>query len=91
MKSLFAQVITIFFGLLVGAASAQARQPLLGGCGYYVNSSGHAVSRPCGDATTQSPPPGATAICQDGTFSFSEHPYSGGTCSHHGGIERHVR
>jgi len=31
-----------------------------------------------------SPPPGATAICRDGTFSFSLH--RSGTCSHHGGV-----
>ena len=29
-------------------------------------------------------PPGATARCRDGTYSFSEH--RSGTCSHHGGV-----
>ena len=29
-------------------------------------------------------PPGATARCSDGTFSFSQH--RSGTCSHHGGV-----
>jgi hypothetical protein len=33
-----------------------------------------------------SPPPGATARCRDGTFSFSRH--HSGTCSHHGGVAR---
>jgi hypothetical protein len=30
------------------------------------------------------PPPGATALCRDGTYSFSAH--HSGTCSHHGGV-----
>jgi hypothetical protein len=29
-------------------------------------------------------PPGATALCKDGTYSFSQH--RSGTCSHHGGV-----
>ena len=35
-------------------------------------------------AATASPPPGATARCRDGTYSFSQH--HSGTCSHHGGV-----
>ena len=31
-----------------------------------------------------SPPAGATAICRDGTYSFSQH--HSGTCSYHGGV-----
>src|SRR2546427_11616197 len=31
-----------------------------------------------------SAPPGATARCRDGTYSFSRH--RSGTCSHHGGV-----
>jgi hypothetical protein len=31
-----------------------------------------------------SAPAGATARCEDGTYSFSEH--RSGTCSHHGGV-----
>jgi hypothetical protein len=30
------------------------------------------------------PPPGATARCRDGTYSYSQH--RSGTCSHHGGV-----
>jgi Protein of unknown function (DUF3761) len=30
------------------------------------------------------PPPGMSAQCADGTYSFSQH--SRGTCSHHGGV-----
>jgi hypothetical protein len=35
-------------------------------------------------AVSASVPPGATARCRDGTYSFSEH--RAGTCSHHGGV-----
>lgn len=35
-------------------------------------------------AGAASPPPGATARCRDGTYSFSRH--RSGTCSHHGGV-----
>lgn len=31
-------------------------------------------------------PAGATALCRDGTYSFSQHRR--GTCSHHGGVEK---
>ena len=31
------------------------------------------------------PPPGASALCRDGTFSFSR--TRSGTCSHHGGVQ----
>src|SRR5438105_14972734 len=33
-----------------------------------------------------SAPPGATALCRDGTYSFSAH--RSGTCSHHGGVAK---
>jgi hypothetical protein len=56
-----------------------------GACGYYRNASGHVVPSPCGNWHQQSPPPSATARCADGTYSYSEHPYASGTCSHHGG------
>jgi hypothetical protein len=56
-----------------------------GACGYYVNSSGHEVPRPCATAT------GATALCADGRYSYSEHPYAPGTCSYHGGVVQHLR
>jgi hypothetical protein len=35
-------------------------------------------------AGASSAPPGATAQCRDGTYSFSQH--HSGTCSHHGGV-----
>ena len=37
-----------------------------------------------GRAPAASPPVGATAVCRDGTFSFSLH--RSGTCSYHGGV-----
>ena len=48
---------------------------------YYTNVSGHRVHRP---EHAKKAPPGATAHCRDGTWSFSEH--HSGTCSHHGGV-----
>ncbi|MDI1290053.1 MAG: DUF3761 domain-containing protein [bacterium] len=33
-----------------------------------------------------SAPSGATAVCRDGTFSYSQN--HSGTCSHHGGVSR---
>ncbi len=50
--------------------------------GTYVNSEGHIVCKPVESPT--GPPPGATARCRDGTYSFSEH--RSGTCSSHGGV-----
>ncbi|WP_051468562.1 DUF3761 domain-containing protein [Actinomadura oligospora] len=42
--------------------------------------------RPSAKPKTPRFPSGATAICRDGTFSFSQHRR--GTCSHHGGVAR---
>lgn len=49
--------------------------------GTYVNSAGNTVCRPEAANTT---PSGATAVCRDGTYSFSQ--THSGTCSHHGGV-----
>lgn len=51
------------------------------GDGSYVNVDGICVSGP---VAAPSPPAGATAQCNDGTYSFSQH--RSGTCSHHGGV-----
>ena len=59
-------------------ATAPARQ----GRGY-INVDGEWVPSPTRTADGQ-PPPGASAKCRDGTFSFSRHRQ--GTCSHHGGV-----
>jgi hypothetical protein len=55
------------------------------GCtnGTYINAAGNAVCRP---AASPSAPAGATALCGDGTYSFSQS--RSGTCSHHGGVAR---
>ena len=51
------------------------------GSDYYTNVDGNQVHRPMRSATV---PAGATARCNDGTYSFSRHRR--GTCSHHGGV-----
>lgn len=48
---------------------------------YYTNSNGQRIHSP---AYSRSVPAGATAVCADGTYSFSQH--RSGTCSHHGGV-----
>lgn len=52
--------------------------------GTYVNSSGHTVCRP-----SKTEANGASAVCRDGSSSFSEHRR--GTCSHHGGVDRWLK
>lgn len=49
--------------------------------GTYVNTAGNTV---CSPYATPSTPSGATAQCNDGTYSFSQS--RSGTCSHHGGV-----
>ncbi len=49
----------------------------------YMNSRGEWVPSPV-RTSTDSPPPGASARCRDGTYSFSRSRR--GTCSHHGGV-----
>jgi len=51
--------------------------------GTYVNSQGQRVKRP---QNCSNPPPGATAQCRDGSYSFSMNHR--GTCSHHGGVTK---
>jgi hypothetical protein len=63
-------------------ASPSAPLPFITcGAGEYQNSDGTCVPDP-----TQAPtaPPGATALCNDGSWSFSKH--RSGTCSGHGGV-----
>jgi len=49
--------------------------------GTYVNTYGNTV---CSPYSSPSAPAGATALCVDGTYSFSQ--THSGTCSHHGGV-----
>jgi hypothetical protein len=51
--------------------------------GTYVNSAGNTV---CSPEHSPTAPAGATAQCEDGTYSFSES--RSGTCSHHGGVAK---
>lgn len=50
---------------------------------YYTNSQDNEVHSP---AYSKSVPTGATAICGDGSYSFSQSRR--GTCSHHGGVSQ---
>ena len=54
-----------------------------GGVRYYTNTYGNRVQSPTYYDTR---PVGATALCRDGTYSFSKSRR--GTCSHHGGVAR---
>lgn len=53
---------------------------------YYTNSRGNRVQSP---TRYNQAPAGATALCRDGTYSFSQSRR--GTCSHHGGVARWLR
>jgi hypothetical protein len=55
--------------------------------GTYQASSGDCVPYP---KKGSAPCPNPTAICNDGSYSCSEHPYSGGTCHGHGGVQTHL-
>ncbi|MBP1631487.1 MAG: type 3 domain protein [Bacteroidetes bacterium] len=50
---------------------------------HYTNSRGNRVQSP---TRYNSAPEGATALCRDGSYSFSQSRR--GTCSHHGGVAR---
>ena len=75
--------ITLYRGVpeIVVHKSADLYVPTLSNNRHYTNSDGQSVHSP---AYSNGPPPGATARCQDGTYSFSQHRQ--GTCSHHGGV-----
>jgi uncharacterized protein YgiM (DUF1202 family) len=50
---------------------------------HYTNSNGERIQSP---TYYNAIPEGATAVCQDGTYSFSRNRR--GTCSHHGGVKK---
>jgi hypothetical protein len=61
----------------------QAPQTDLSNNSYYRNSDGDYVHSP---AYSEAVPAGASAQCEDATYSFSQHRQ--GTCSRHGGVEQ---
>src|SRR5262245_58146768 len=67
-------------GATTGGAAASAAKPA-SKPKTYVNVDGDTIPSP---KKADSPPKGATALCRDGTYSFSAHRR--GTCSHHGGV-----
>lgn len=71
--------------LFASATAAEARGRYTSSCGVesYINSRGNCVRRPVASPTL---PPGASAQCRDGSYSFSQSRR--GTCSHHGGVAR---
>jgi hypothetical protein len=68
-------------GPIVEAGCARPDEGDLSTHGCYINRDGNAVHRPAQD---RSKPAGDTALCRDGSYSFSRH--ASGTCSHHGGV-----
>lgn len=60
---------------------AQSSEPTLSNDNYYKNVDGNTVHSP---AYSDTIPDGASAVCRDGTYSFSQNRR--GTCSHHGGV-----
>jgi hypothetical protein len=61
-----------------------APPPQLSNDTHYTNSDGQQVHSPA--YSSGGVPSGATALCVDGTYSFSQH--RSGTCSHHGGVAK---
>jgi hypothetical protein len=78
--------ITLYRGVLeiVVHKSVDLYVPSLSNNKHYTNSDGQSVHSPAN--SNGGPPAGATALCQDGTYSFSQHRQ--GTCSHHGGVAK---
>ena len=68
---------------LAAPANAQTDCP----SGTYPAASGDCVPYPHRGST---PCPNPTAICNDGDYSCSEHPHSGGTCHGHGGVGQYL-
>jgi hypothetical protein len=69
----------IIAALTIGLCMAGSVQA--DGSHYYTNVSGHRVHTP---VHASHAPRGASALCRDGSYSFSQHHQ--GTCSYHGGV-----
>ena len=78
--------ITLYHGVpeIVVHKSAGLFVPTLSNNRHYKNSDGQTVHSPA--HSNGGPPAGATALCNDGTYSFSQHRQ--GTCSYHGGVAK---
>ena len=78
--------ITLYRGVpeIVVHKSADLYVSTLSNNNHYTNSDGQSVHSPA--YSSGGPPAGATALCNDGTYSFSQHRQ--GTCSHHGGVAK---
>ncbi|ARV82560.1 DUF3761 domain-containing protein [Mycobacterium intracellulare] len=78
-------LIAATIAVLVTASTVLAPSASACPSGYYKAASGQCVHRPiCAPA----PPPGATAQCADGCYSFSENPDEDDTCHGRGGVQR---
>ena len=75
-------LFVLAFGMVV-SGEAEASCPR----NTYQARSGNCVLRP---HYARSMPSGASAVCADGTYSHSEHPYARGTCSYHGGVRSYI-
>src|SRR5690348_14733517 len=75
----------VVIGTYARPAPAVSRASTTIGRGFYTNRQSEAVRRPVRTMSNQAPP-GASAQCRDGSYSFSVHHR--GTCSHHGGVAR---
>lgn len=90
---MYIRVATVIAGIVASAAIGTVGVPAspanaVTQChsGYYKAASGDCVHRPvCG---VISPPQDATALCNDGCYSFSENPDMDETCSRHGGAKQ---
>jgi hypothetical protein len=72
--------------LLTLDTAAQGQREL-GACGYYINSAGNSVPRLCNSTKKpERPPSRATALCGDGTYSYSQSLDE--ACSDHDGVVR---
>jgi Protein of unknown function (DUF3761) len=84
---MFLRVATLIAVTLASAAvgtASPANAAMQCSKGYYKAASGDCVHRPvCG---VPSPPPGATAECADGYYTFSETLDGDYTCHGHGGV-----
>lgn len=78
--------ISLYRGIpeIVVHSFADLYVPKLSNDRHYTNSDRNTVHAPA--YSNGGAPSGATALCQDGTYSFSQHRQV--TCSHHGGVSK---